>query len=222
MTETISVTSRFDRDESIQNGIPALKGIPKGHKARRAMAAANVSSSCYKNSKRRGFVAIVFLFSSMMIIIPLLAATFGQVMKFNSLSGILMRQKYEQIAVLTAINESVGFLATSGIYNLLPDDALIDPSSSSELLVRGIYETIGRYTFLTNIYYMNYVISNDTFISDIFEFPPSRKTIEGEKHFLIRITINKNEAPSYRKETAVVIAPSGDLNELWRKEFYIF
>jgi len=179
----------------------------------------------YKNSKRGGYAAIVLLFSSMIIIIPLLAVTFEQLMKFKDLADMLLRQKHEKIAVSTEINKSMEFLLKSiTSYSSILDN----PSSSSKLLIHRDSGIIGENTLLSEIYHMNYVISDeidlsdDKAISDVFYFPPSRKTIAGERHFLIKTTLNKNEAPSYCKEVAVEISVSGNINELWHREYIIY
>ena len=171
---------------------------------------------------------VAFLIASMIVIIPILAVTFGQLMKFNSLTEILIRQKNEEIAVLKETNKSVKLLSSPVIRHFLLEDALINPSSSSELLVHKNSEIIGKNTLATEIYSMNYIISSDidlsdeTIISDVHNFPPSRKIIAGERHFLIKTTLNKNEAPSFCKETAFEITVSGNINELWHREYVIY
>ena len=175
-----------------------------------------------KYIKREGYTTLIFLISSMLIIVPLLTATFGQVTKFRDLTDISIRQKHEQIAVLTSINKSIEFLLTSGIHYFIPDAPLIDPSSSTELLVHEDSGIIAEFTLSSEIYNMNYVISDDTGISDILIFPPSQKTVAGAKHFLIRTTIHKSEAPSYCVEIAARLTPIGDVDELWRREFVIY
>ena len=179
-------------------------------------------------SKRGGYATLILLISSMIIIAPLLAVTFGQAEKFSYLANMLIRQKQERIVALTSINKSVEFLSTSGIHYFFPEDTLVNPSSSFELLVSEDSRIIGEYTLSSEIYNMNYVISDDADIlsympmSDIIKFPPSRKAVAGEKHFLIVTTILKEKLPSYRMETAVEIAPSGNANELWSREFVIY
>ena len=181
--------------------------------------------------KRGGYATLTLLISAMIIIIPLLAITFRQAMKFSDLAIMRIRQKQEEIVVLTSINESVEYLLKSRAYDpYLPEGAgaLINPGSSSELFIRKSSETIGQYTLLTEIYDMNYVISDDidvtsnAVMSDILNFPPSQRAVAGNRHFLIKITVHKNETPSYRKETAVEIAASGNVSKLWSREFFLY
>jgi hypothetical protein len=172
------------------------------------------------NSKRRGYAAIIFLFGAIIFIVPTLVITFRQVMKFNDLTFVLLQQKQEKIALYTLINKSAEHLFDISAH--FSSTVLVNPSSSSELLVYTVSETMGDHTLSSHIYNMNYVISDDTVISDVLDFPPSQITIAGEKYFLIKTTIQKNEIPSYCIETAIEITNSGSINEVWRREYLIY
>ena len=174
-----------------------------------------------KKSKHRGYAAIILLFSSIIIITPVIASTFKQLLKFSEISHILIQQKHERIAVLRAINESMDNLSAPGMTKDF-HAVLINPSSSNELLVRNIHETIEGHAVSSRIYYMNYVISDDTIVTDALNFPPSKRPIAGERHFLIKTILHKNETPSFCKEIAVGITASGKINELWQREYVIF
>ncbi|MCL1940824.1 MAG: hypothetical protein FWG09_02695 [Synergistaceae bacterium] len=172
-------------------------------------------------SKHRGYVAIIFLFSAMIFIIPLLAVTFNQTMKFNDLGSVLIPPQREKAAVSAAFDKSVEYLTESGIiFHYL--SVSVNPGWSAELLVREVDETIDGYALTTEIYYMNYVISDDTHVFDALKFPPSQKTVAGEQHFLVKTTLPKNEAPSRCEETAVEITVTGDVNVLWHREYVIY
>ena len=182
----------------------------------------------YLNCHKRGYVTVVFLIVSMIVIIQILAVTFRQLMKFYDLSEIVIQQKNEEIAALKGTNISAELLSSPGIRSFLLEGALVNPHSSSELLVYINSEIIGKNTLSTEIYSMNYTISSDidlsdeSIISDVHNYPPSRKTIAGERYFLIKTTLNKNEAPSFCKETAFEITVSGNTNELWHREYVIY
>ena len=164
---------------------------------------------------------MIFLFSAMIFIIPLLAVTFAQTMKFNDLGEILIPPQREKIAVSAAFDKSLEYLTESGII-IHYSSVSINPGWSAELLVRETNETIGGYPITSEIYYMNYVISDDTHVFDALKYPPSQKTVAGELHFLIKTTLPKNEAPSRCEETAVEITVTGDVNVLWHREYVIY
>ena len=174
-----------------------------------------------KNSKRRGYAALVFLFSAMLFIIPTLAFTFRQLVKFSDLTDILLQQKQEKISILTSEKKSIEHLHHEVSLIILMDES-VNPISSSELLFHENLETIGNHTLSSEIYYMNYVVSDDSVISDALKYPPSQKIIADERHFLIVTTLIKTDMPSFRKETAVIVSPSGDISELWQREFVIY
>jgi len=171
--------------------------------------------------KRRGYAAIIFLFSAMVFIIPTLAITFRQTMKFSDLTTVLLSQKHEKIAILTSTNKSIEHLSSEADY-ILSLTVSVNPSSSSELLIYEKSETYGDNTLSSEIYYMNYVISDDSVISDVFNFPPSQESYAGERHLLVKTTLYKNNLPSFREETAVEITVFGNINEFWRREFVIY
>jgi len=173
------------------------------------------------NSKREGYAVLVFLFSSMIFLIPALAITYRQFMKFSDLTGVLIQQKQEKIAILKSTNESIEYLS-SDKYPLLSFAVSVNPSSSSELLIYENSGIMGEHKLSSVIYYMNYVISDDSIISDASHYPPSQKTSAGERHFLIKTTLNKDGIPSHCEETAVEITPSGNINEIWHREFVIY
>jgi len=168
-------------------------------------------------TKHRGYVAIVFLFSAIIFIIPTLAITFRQVLKFNDVTAVLLQQKQERIALYTLMNKSKEHLIYMSPFS--SSAIVVDPISSSELLVNEVSETIGDHTLSSKIYNMDYVISDDTVISDALDYPPSQITFTGEKHFLIKTTIQKEEIPSYCIETAYEITISGSIYEMWQREF---
>jgi len=172
----------------------------------------------FSSSKRRGYVAIIFLFSAILFIIPTLAITFRQVLKFNDLTGILLAGKQEKIAILTSNKESIEHLSTDIPY-ILSRVASVNPSSSSELLIHENSGTIGDYSLSSKVYYMNYVISDDTVMSDALNYPPSQKIVADERHILLVTAIHKNELPSRREETALEITSTGQINELWHREY---
>jgi len=157
----------------------------------------------------------------MIFLIPMLAITFKQVQKFNDLSGVLLQQKHDKIAVLKSTNKSIEHLS-SGASPYLSMAVSINPSLSSELLIYENSEIMGNHTLKSRIYYMNYIVSDDTIISDAPDFPPSQKSFAGERHFLIKTTIHKVDTPSYCEETAVEITPSGNIKELWHREYIIY
>ena len=174
-----------------------------------------------RSSKRKGYALLVFLFSSMIFIIPALVITFRQLTKFSDLTYILLEQKHEKIAILTSLKESRERLSNEVSLVMLMS-VQVNPGASSELLYHENSVTIGNNTLTSRIYYMNYTISDDTVISDALNYPPSQKIIANERHFLIVITLHKTDIPSYRKETAVEIEASGNINELWQREFVIY
>jgi hypothetical protein len=173
------------------------------------------------NSKHRGYAALFFLFGAMVFIIPTLVITFKHVLKFNDLTNILLEQKQEKIAILTSVNKALELLSGNVSFITLLNVS-VNPSSSSELLIHENSETIGDHTLYSKTYYMNYIISDDTVISDALNYPPSQKIVAAERHFLIVTTLYKADSPSHREETAVRIAPSGSIDEIWRREFVIY
>jgi hypothetical protein len=172
-------------------------------------------------SKRRGFVAIVFLFSAIIFIIPTLALTFRQTLKFSDLTTILIAQKQEKIAISTSTNESIEHLLSEAD-SILSLAVSVNPSSSLELLVYKKSETFGDNTLSSEIYYMNYVISDDSAIFDVLNFPPSQKTFAGERHLLVKTTLYKNNMPSLCEENAIEITVFGDFNKFWHREFVFY
>ena len=142
-------------------------------------------------------------------------------MKFGDLSTILLSQKQEKIAILTLTNESIELLS-SDVGAILSMAVSVNPGSSSELLVYEKSETFGDNTLSSEVFYMNYVISDDSLISDVLDFPPSQEIIAGERHLLVKTTLYKNNMPSFREETAVEITVSGNINKFWRREFVIY
>ena len=173
------------------------------------------------NTKRRGYVVIIFLLSAILFIIPTLVITFRQVSKFNDLTGILLAGKQEKIAILTSNKESIEHLSIN-IPNILSWGTSVNPSSSSELLVHENTISTGDYTISSKVQYMNYVISDDAVMSDALNYPPSQKIVADERHILLATTIHKNYLPSHREETALEISSSGHINVLWHREYTIY
>jgi hypothetical protein len=173
------------------------------------------------NSNHRGYAALVFLLSAMIFIIPTLAITFRHVVKFDDLTNILLVQKQEKTAILTSVSKALDLL--SGDVSLITSlDVSVNPGASSELLIHENSEALGDHTLYSKTYYMNYIISDDTIISDALNYPPSHRAIADKRHFLIVTTLDKGNLPSYREETAVEIAPSGNIDEIWRREYVIY
>lgn len=168
--------------------------------------------------KRAGF-GTIFLLCIMPLLLSVTALFMQNVFGFAELIFPIAQRRNEQRDTRRHIQGQIELLPENVKNGFHLAVISADPVNYNELLLRSDSLNVAGVSVDVSIYSMNYSISG-TPSAGMANFPPSKKSYFGEKHFFLKATQKTDGVLTYCTEAAVEV--SGDIaNILWWREFVI-